>query len=249
MGAATPGVGTIKAGLPSSRRALLLLSAAVVVIAGLALFAVLIKFVLPEGTIPGDKTLTRQFILDNENNIPTWYSSALFLVGAALASVLASFDSDRRRGWMGLGIIFLLLSIDETASFHESANSTLRQAWDLHGVLRFAWVIPASAALMAFLAGYARFVLALPSDSRRRLIGAGVVYVTGALGGDLVGGWYWDTYGGDTVGYGLITTVEELLEMIGLVLLVYALMTHAELFRPQLVGEPGGHPPPRSNGA
>ena len=79
--------------------------------------------------------------------------------------------------------------------------------------------------------------MGLPDPTRLRLIIAGMVYVTGALGMELVGGWHWDTFGGgDTLGYGAITTVEELLEVTGLALLIYALVFHAESFRPRLVG-------------
>jgi hypothetical protein len=245
-GSAPSGMGThhVRAGEvggspPASRRVLRVL---IYLIAGLALLAVLALWsvqVLGEDSFPGQKTFQKQFLLDNENNIPTWFSSALLLGAAALSSVLGlELDGGRGRGWMGLAVIFVLMSIDETASIHETVNSTLREGLDLQGALRFGWVIPAAVFLVVFAVVYWRFVWGLPSGTRTRISLAGIVYVSGAFGMEMVGGWYWDAYGGgDTFGYGAITTAEELLELIGLALLIYALLFHAERFRPRLVSD------------
>lgn len=218
-----------------SRRALGVLLGVIAVIAALAVLALLTEFVFPVGSFPGDKTLQRQFILDNENNIPTWFSSALFLAGAGLCTLLARLEPRRRRGWTGLAIVFLVLSADETASLHEAVNSTLRAGLGLHGALRFAWLLPAFVVLVILGAVYAGFLWHLPRATRFRLAVSAIVYLAGAVGSEMVGGWYWDAVGDETLGYGIITTVEELLEMVGLALLVYALTAHAERLRPKLV--------------
>jgi hypothetical protein len=87
-----------------------------------------------------------------------------------------------------------------------------------------AWLIPASILLIVFLGAYLRFVLALPLGLRRSMITAGVIYIAGAVGMELVGGVYASTNGFRTLPYALITTVEEVLEMLGIVLLIHALV-------------------------
>jgi hypothetical protein len=64
--------------------------------------------------------------LDQEGNLSAWYSSAK-LLGLALLSVLIWLDEKKLAGshlrakwlWLVVGMIFLLLSADETASMHE----------------------------------------------------------------------------------------------------------------------------------
>jgi hypothetical protein len=47
------------------------------------------------------------------------------------------------------------------------------------------------------------------------------------VGFELIGGDYWDTHGGKvTLGYILIATVEEALEMAGVILFIYGLLTY-----------------------
>jgi len=64
---------------------------------------------------------------------------------------------------------------------------------------------------------------------RRLLATAALVYVGGVLGMELVGSWYTSQYGW-SLAYGFIASLEELLEMLGVVVLVYALLNYMETF-------------------
>ena len=59
-----------------------------------------------------------------ENTAVVWLSSALLLAIAAVAFINARKDpiSNTRTGWMVIGSVFTVLSIDETASLHELAG-------------------------------------------------------------------------------------------------------------------------------
>jgi hypothetical protein len=91
----------------------------------------------------------RQLNLDEENNIPTWYSSSALLLSAILLAVIAL--ANKRMGnpytvqWFGLTAIFFYLSLDEAASLHEETGALLRPmlkaAGYFHGFLYFSWVI------------------------------------------------------------------------------------------------------------
>ena len=170
------------------------------------------------------------FDVDSESNIPTWYaSSTLLLCSILLASIAYAkkIDSDRYfLHWGGLSIIFLFLSMDEAASIHELAIEPLRSALNAGGFLYYTWVVPGAAFVLIFVLVYLRFLADLPVKTRRLFLVAGIVYVGGALGVELVGGRYADLYGEENFMYALIVTVEEFLEMAGVVVFIFALLSY-----------------------
>jgi hypothetical protein len=71
---------------------------------------------------------TRQFNLDGELNVPTWWSSALLTAAAGAAVGIGLCNSRLGRPvltWMLIGVGFLGLSMEEVASIHEDVGSTL----------------------------------------------------------------------------------------------------------------------------
>lgn len=172
------------------------------------------------------------FDIDEEANVPSWFSSVLLLICAGLLWAHARHAQEssdpHRRGWAGLAGIFLFASLDETAAIHERVGALLKGVRGLHPSLYFAWVVPAIALLIVFALVYARFVFALPKPTRVRFIVAGVLYVGGAVGIEMLGGNHASRYGMKTPGFGLLTHAEELCEMLGLVLFIYGLMRSAE---------------------
>jgi hypothetical protein len=95
------------------------------------------------------------------------------------------------------------------------------------GPLIRAWVIPVMAFLAVMAVAYFRFLVSLPRRSRTLFIAAGAIYIGGALGLEMAGGVYTSTYQRDLT-YGVLATFEEVLEMTGMVVLLYGLMDHAE---------------------
>lgn len=69
----------------------------------------------------------RLFDMREENNLPTWASSSLFLAAAAVALVVSKEARTRARryGWLGLSLLALAMSLDETAGVHEIAGNNL----------------------------------------------------------------------------------------------------------------------------
>lgn len=173
----------------------------------------------------------RLFYLDSEANIPTWYQSSALLFCAALLGVIAFAKGQERdrfaRHWAMLSAIFVGLSLDEEAMFHEMAIELLRPLFDTSGLLYYTWVVPGAAAVCLFALAYLRFLFHLPPKTRVLLAISGAVYVGGAVGMEAISGQHAARFGEGDMTYHLISTAEELMEMTGVVVLICALLGYA----------------------
>ena len=187
-------------------------------------------YVLHHGTLKG---LIPLFDFDTDGNIPNYFSSTLLLFGSILFFVVAAIS--RKPGkrdhlyWGLLGFIFIYMSIDEAIRLHEKLVIPLQGALKVSGALYFAWVIPYGIVVAILGVIYLRFILRVPSRTRWLLIAAGALYVGGALGMELIGGNYYDLHNGqpDLI-YALMTFVEETLEPVGLMTLIFALLDYLQ---------------------
>lgn len=174
-----------------------------------------------------------EFHLSNEGNIPSFYASFALLLSALLLTIIA-FAKQRVKApftqhWFGLAIIFLYLAFDEMIELHESVIRPVRSLLDTSGLLYFAWVIPFSILLIIFLATYLRFILHLPRHTRILFIVAGALFVMGAIGLELLGGRQAEILKTQGSGSGALVTfqtIEELLEMTGVVIFIHALTSY-----------------------
>ena len=170
----------------------------------------------------------RQIALDSEHCLGSYYS-ALLMVGAAIMMGIngqAVGPSARwRTHWRLLALVFLLMSIDESVSFHEVLIDPLRQMFGFSGFLTFAWIVPGAIFVLLFGASYARFMLALEDPLRLYIVLAGAIYVGGALGFEAVSGHFYAVGGSESLPYILAAFVEESLEIAGLTVLVLGLLS------------------------
>lgn len=117
----------------------------------------------------------------------------------------------------------------------------LRNKLNVGGLLYFAWVIPGAIFVGACLLVYVKFLSDLPAKTRGMFLIAGTLYVGGAMGMELLGGYHTELYGLENMPYVLITTFEELLEMLGIAVFIYALLSYISsymkgvLFKLQIV--------------
>ena len=167
--------------------------------------------------------------LDGEQTLPAWFSS-MMMAGSALLCFVAGrstrvLQPGNQRAWVALALVFLALSFDEAASVHERVGATIQSAFHLGGVLYFSWVVVAAPLLLLAAVGFAGFLRRLPSPFGARILVAGLVYVAGSFGCELIGAaiasggarpfWFW-----------VEVTVEEALEMAGLILFIGALLDY-----------------------
>lgn len=172
----------------------------------------------------------RHFDLDSEGTLATWFSSGLLLACAGLLAVIASLarrdaDPDWRR-WALLASIFVGLSLDEAVAFHEILITPLRNAFQLGGMLYFAWVIPAFFLVGGIGLYFSPFLLRLPMRHAIRFAVAGALFVGGALGMELVGGYFASHYGQQSLRYIVAAMAEETLEIAGAAIFLAALLAY-----------------------
>ena len=176
------------------------------------------------------------FSVASEGKLPTFYSGVTLLAAAVLLGLIAAHARSRsgfHLHWAGLGVIFALMAMDEMVAIHELSSGVLRSYLGITGgPLYHAWVIPAIAFLVFLALAYFRFLAALPARSRALFVAAGAIYVAGALGLEMAGSAYTAAYGQD-LAYGVLSTVEEVLEMSGIVVFLYGLMDHLEHHAPE----------------
>jgi len=171
---------------------------------------------------------TELFDVDVEESFPTWFSAFMLFVSSVLLLAIATRAHEGHgrfvAHWYGLALGFAILSMDEVVGLHETLNT----------VTDFSWTIPGAVVVSAVGLFYLRFVTHLPSRTRWLFLIAGVLYLGGCLGVELVADYYDDAYGRRGLGYQWLTALEEGLEMLGVVVFIRALLDYL-LLRDQLV--------------
>jgi hypothetical protein len=174
--------------------------------------------------------LVRLFDLAREGNVPTWYQSYALLGCGALAALIAFAEWQHRSAfrvqWALTALFCVYMSADEAASIHEMTVSPLRNAFHTTGLLYYPWIVLGATAVIALAIVSRRFLQSMPRRTRRTLVVAAIVFLTGALGFEALGGMYAETHGRRNLGYGGLTTVEETLEMLGIALAAFGLVEY-----------------------
>lgn len=163
------------------------------------------------------------FDLDIEYNIPTFFSSLLFLFNGILFWLLGKAAHQKRKYWFGLSAIFIFLAFDESTKIHENIGDFTEKFVDASGALFFPWVISYMAIVGILGLVYLRFFLAMPKGYFLRFMLAAFIFLSGAIGLELLGAQEAYRYGTESPLYTLYYTIEESLEMFGLIYLMHIL--------------------------
>lgn len=170
------------------------------------------------------------FDLDDEANLPTLYSTLTLLLAAAILSGIASCERDdrsRRRHWLGLAAVFAVLAVDEAAQLHELIGGLIETRITTSGYLYYSWIVPYAGLLIALAVLYGRFLFGLPRQTGILITVAGLIHGAGVIGLEAVAARHDQLHGQDWT-FGALATVEEIFEMAGVAIFVYALLTYAE---------------------
>lgn len=188
------------------------------------------------------------FNVGEDANIPTWYSSFTLLACSVLLGVIAMAKRAHRERyalhWAFLCVLFLLMSVDEVATIHEHMgpvfNSLLESVGiTTGGIFYFTWVIPGAVFVVVVGLAYVRFLAALPRRTAFLFVVAGALFVVGALGFEMLSARLISLYGVENweqmpgtlkMVVAVETAIEEALEMLGVVVFIYALMSYVSSY-------------------
>lgn len=169
---------------------------------------------------------------DYEANLPSLYSalailfcaSQLWIIGLQQNRLCTPFKNH----WFGLAAIFMFLGIDEAVGFHEEVGDFIEtfELFEAKGKLYFAWVVPYGFLLLLFAVSYIKFVLYLPKVIKTKFIIAGLMYIGGAVGIEIISAAEADLNGTDTIKYSILYTLEELCEMFAILLFCDTLLKY-----------------------
>ncbi len=172
-----------------------------------------------------------KFALNQEQTIPTLYSAIALFFCSVLFWIIARYKATLKDqytlSWKGLSAIFTYLALDELLGFHESFSKPLHRL-GVDGVLHNAWVVPGVIVVAIFCVIFYNFFQHLPRYMKRLTLQALLVFLGGALAVELLGGYYKYLHGEQNLGYALITTIEESMEMLGVVILIHALLIYID---------------------
>ena len=180
------------------------------------------------------ESFVRLFDPNGEANVIAWYSASTLLLCALLLGVITvvrkGADKPYVAHWAALSLTFLYLSVDEAALLHEMAVEPLRSRFGFGGLLYYAWVIPAGLAVLVFVAAFRGFLIHLPRTTAKRFVLAGGIFVSGAIGMESISGLLDDWYAQGRIASDrhviAFETVEEFMEMAGIVVFVHALLDY-----------------------
>ncbi len=154
------------------------------------------------------------FDLDEEASFGTWFSVVILLIAGRLlvaqAKLLRAQADTSHVWWLVLGIGFHFLSIDEVVGMHELVNTLMEETpWT---VLAF-WIV----ALVGL--SYLPFLWRYRWRTAGLFLLAGAIYVGGAVGVE-----HWTDADVNSLHYNMWTTLEEGMEMAGVIVFIYALL-------------------------
>ena len=172
------------------------------------------------------------FDIDVEGSVPTWFSNLILFFAAAQLLLIGYLQ--RRRGnrlaryWSGLGALFVLLSMDEITGFHNIPIVSETSARAVSDFLAISWVVHGMAGVALMGLFFVPFLRALPRATAFGFIRAGLVYVGGALLMEMIGAHFIYTIGFTHPVVSAILTVEEGMDMFGVILMIATLFGHIE---------------------
>jgi hypothetical protein len=194
---------------------------AVTAFLGLASVAVAVsKHVFGHGDLLG---IWRMFDMNQEANVPTWFSGTLLLACAAVLGLIWAASRQGRdadaRYWAGLALLFAAASADEVATIHEAVGT-------IHGGSVFLYLIPGAALLLSVAFAVRGFVARLSESTRRPLVWGVATWSLGAVGLEVVEALVIGS-GEPRLGLSLLGTAQDLFELVGMIIILQALIGHA----------------------
>ena len=173
----------------------------------------------------GKSTVVNLFDSDQKLNFPSAMKIVLLLSATLLFLLLAITVRDRwhRKRWYGISAVFALLTVDEMTYMHQRLSDALHDFLGTSGPLKFAWVLVYLPLLAVLTVVYLPFWRRLANPLRWQLLVAALGFAGGSGGieffkSELFDDRHWK------LSFGLVASVSDSLELLGLAVLVTALV-------------------------
>lgn len=172
------------------------------------------------------------FYVDFELNAPSFFSTLILLIASAILAVITILKRQQKdlytAEWAVLSIGFLAMAFDELLSVHERMIEPMQELLGNKnlGIFYFAWVIPMGILVLLLAVFFLRFWWNLPPKTRLHFMIAAAIFLGGAVGLELFESKHSEIYGIDTLTYIVLVTIEESLEMTGVIIFIKALFTY-----------------------
>jgi hypothetical protein len=173
------------------------------------------------------------FDVSLELNIPTFFSLLILLFASLLLLIIALLQAKQQKHdvskWLILSLGFLYIAYDDGFQVHEDLVGMIRpMLWNGNlGVFYYAWIIPVIPMVFILALFFWKFLFRLPSVTRITFVLAAICYLGGSIGFEMIGGYYDELHGGfNSLTYNLISTMEETMEMIGVIIFIYGLLVY-----------------------
>jgi hypothetical protein len=174
-------------------------------------------------------SLAAKLNVDAEGTLPTRFSSALILACALVQLAVAALERARRGPcaghWLGLGLLFTVVSAEEVVDFRTIPIFSERVGLAVRDTLGAPWLLLGIPFVVAFVALNVRFLRSLPAVTRSGFILAGATYVGGAVAVEAIAVVHFYREGYDLAMVAMVT-VEEWMEMAGMLLLLGTMLRY-----------------------
>lgn len=185
----------------------------------------------------------RLFDMSREENVPTWFTSVLWLIAGVMAYQLsqATLASAVKSTWRVLAAGFLVLSADEVTEMHEHFGRAIEHRfypqWLADTFDKTNWPITAAPFLALFLFWVSRRLwsaLKSSPEAASWLAGGAGMVILGAMGFEML-----NNLSGEQMKWvrEFATIIEETLEMTGVIAIISGLLAYQKFLsaRPQEV--------------
>ncbi len=181
------------------------------------------------------KELASRFDMNQEVSVPTWFEQMLLFVVAVISGLigLARRTNNLKyyKHWLGLGVIFTFLSLDEGSSLHELFTIASKNTFGENGIfstfLYYGWVVVGALVFLIVSLAYLKFWLHLPIKTRVLFFISAIIYVSGAIGVEIISGLDFARNGYNFT-YAIMNLIEEMMEGIGAIFFIYTISDYAK---------------------
>jgi len=168
------------------------------------------------------------FDFDMEYNLPTLFSSFILLISAILFYIISKLINDDIH-WKILSILFIFMSIDESLQIHEYIGGIVRYYLKDFNYIYYLWVLPYTFIIIFISLFFIKFFIHLKKEYRNKILISFFLFLLGAVGFDILGGYEASLHGTRTITYSFLYTIEESLEMLSIIYLIRTLLKYIEI--------------------